>query len=157
MSRLTMALAISPLTCATALRTPLPPYRSLSPSRSSSASRSPVDAPDGTAARPNAPLSSVMSTSTVGLPRESRISRACTLVIFTTMSLDGWRSLVAAPVGVRFEAQGFFAERADERLVIGRDDDDAGVRHGVAAAIFREVVSDERAARNQHVAIDDRA
>ena len=51
--------AISPLTLATALRTPLPPYRALSPSRSSSASRSPVDAPDGTAARPNAPPSSV--------------------------------------------------------------------------------------------------
>jgi hypothetical protein len=35
----------------------------------------PVEAPDGTAARPKAPLSSVTSTSTVGLPRESRISR----------------------------------------------------------------------------------
>lgn len=30
---------------------------------------------DGTAARPNAPSSSTTSTSTVGLPRESRISR----------------------------------------------------------------------------------
>jgi hypothetical protein len=35
----------------------------------------PVDAPEGTAARPNAPLSSRQSTSMVGLPRESRISR----------------------------------------------------------------------------------
>jgi hypothetical protein len=35
----------------------------------------PVDAPEGTAARPDAPESSVTSTSTVGLPRESRISR----------------------------------------------------------------------------------
>src|SRR6185503_8259735 len=50
---------------ATALRTPLPPYRRGSPSRSSSASRSPVEAPDGTAARP-APPSTIMSTSTVG-------------------------------------------------------------------------------------------
>src|SRR5262245_37828339 len=40
------------------------------------ASRLPVDAPDGTMARPNDPESSHTSTSTVGLPRESRISRA---------------------------------------------------------------------------------
>src|SRR5690554_4105844 len=39
------------------------------------ASREPVDAPDGTAARPMAPDSSKTSHSTVGLPRESRISR----------------------------------------------------------------------------------
>src|SRR5262249_38523547 len=66
---------ISPLTASTALRTPLPPYRALSPSRSSTASCAPVDAPDGTAARPRAPSSRVTSTSTVGLPRLSRISR----------------------------------------------------------------------------------
>ena len=35
---------------------------------------------------PRAPPSSVTSTSTVGLPRESRISRPCTRVIFTTSS-----------------------------------------------------------------------
>src|SRR4029453_6953518 len=69
--------AISPLTFSTALRTPLPPYR-LPPSRSSSASRLPVEAPEGTAARPQAPPSSQHSTSSVGLPRESRISRAWT-------------------------------------------------------------------------------
>src|SRR5512144_1602044 len=40
------------------------------------ASWAPVDAPEGTAARPTSPPSSVTSTSTVGLPRESRISRA---------------------------------------------------------------------------------
>ena len=40
------------------------------------ASCSPVEAPLGTAARPMVPSSSVTSTSTVGLPRESRISRA---------------------------------------------------------------------------------
>src|SRR4029453_1318968 len=40
------------------------------------ASRLPVEAPDGTMARPKAPDSSHTSTSTVGLPRESRISRA---------------------------------------------------------------------------------
>ena len=61
------AAAISPLTWPTALRTPLPPYRFGSPSRSSSASRVPVDAPDGTAARPRAPDSRTTSTSTVGI------------------------------------------------------------------------------------------
>src|ERR1700679_3939724 len=40
------------------------------------ASCSPVEAPDGTAARPKAPEARVTSTSTVGLPRESMISRA---------------------------------------------------------------------------------
>src|SRR4051794_20195787 len=61
---------------ATAFSTPLPRYRPLSPSRSSSASNAPVEAPEGTAARPTVPSSSPTSTSTVGLPRESRISRA---------------------------------------------------------------------------------
>src|SRR4051794_11520830 len=47
------------------------------------ASKAPVEAPDGTAARPVLPSSRPTSTSTVGLPRESRISRA------TTTSMDG--------------------------------------------------------------------
>ena len=47
----------------------------MSPSRSSIASREPVEAPDGTAARPKAPPSRMTSASTVGLPRLSRISR----------------------------------------------------------------------------------
>ena len=47
----------------------------MSPSRSSMASCAPVEAPDGTAARPQAPSSRTTSTSTVGLPRLSRISR----------------------------------------------------------------------------------
>src|SRR5574343_254719 len=42
-----------------------------------------VDAPDGTAARPITPDSSRTSASTVGLPRESRISRA----MMSTMAL----------------------------------------------------------------------
>src|SRR5438445_12200955 len=66
---------------ATAFCTPLPRYRFLSPSRSSIASFSPVEAPLGTAALPRAPDSNSISASTVGLPRESRISRACTLSI----------------------------------------------------------------------------
>ena len=77
--------AMVPLTFATALRTPLPPYRFLSPSRSSRASFSPVEAPDGTEAETATPLSNVTCTRTVGLPRESRISRAWTALIFLTM------------------------------------------------------------------------
>src|SRR5574342_451706 len=45
------------------------------------ASCSPVEAPEGTAARPTWPVATATSTSTVGLPRESRISRAATLMI----------------------------------------------------------------------------
>jgi hypothetical protein len=53
--------------------------QALSPSRSSTASFSPVEAPEGTAARPMAPPRGTTSTSTVGLPRESRIWRAWTI------------------------------------------------------------------------------
>src|SRR5690606_24091336 len=74
-SRPTRASEISVLTFSTARNTPLPRKRAASPSRSSTASRVPVEAPDGTAARPMAPDSSRTSHSTVGLPRESRISR----------------------------------------------------------------------------------
>src|ERR1051325_10502527 len=45
------------------------------------ASCSPVEAPEGTAARPNAPEARRTSTSTVGLPRESMISRAVMAVM----------------------------------------------------------------------------
>jgi hypothetical protein len=50
-------------------------------SRNSIASYRPVEAPEGTAARPKAPVLSLTSTSTVGLPLESRISRALMLSI----------------------------------------------------------------------------
>src|SRR5438093_3217107 len=82
---------IASLTCFTASRTPLPPKRFWSPSRSSTASCSPVDAPLGTAARPAAPLASVTSASMVGLPRLSRISRACTemMVLMVAPTLAG--------------------------------------------------------------------
>ena len=69
------AAAISPLTCATACFTSSPP-KALPPSRSSSASRVPVDAPAGTMARPVAPPCSVSSASTVGRPRLSQTRRA---------------------------------------------------------------------------------
>src|SRR5262249_18726100 len=72
---------ISELTASAALRTPLPWYRALSPSRNSTASWAPVEAPDGTAARPREPSSRMTSTSTVGLPRLSRISRPIMSVI----------------------------------------------------------------------------
>ena len=83
-----IAAAISPLTFATACVTPLPP-QAAPPSRSSVASNSPVDAPDGTAARPLWPELSSRSTSTVGLPRLSRIWRAWTRSIWLLMSLLG--------------------------------------------------------------------
>ena len=57
------------------------------PSRSSTASKAPVEAPLGTAARPNAPSSRSTSTSTVGLPRESRISRAPTAAMIDMAEL----------------------------------------------------------------------
>src|SRR5580698_8747066 len=65
------ASAISPFTFSTAFRTPLPKYCVWSPSRSSTASCSPVDAPLGTIAEALAPPSRNISASTVGLPRES--------------------------------------------------------------------------------------
>ena len=73
--------AISVSTLRTALRTLLPRYDRSSPSRNSTASNCPVDAPEGTAARPVAPDSSTTSTSTVGFPLESRICRPCTRAI----------------------------------------------------------------------------
>ena len=51
------------------------------PSLSSTASCSPVEAPEGTAARPIIPFSVMTSTSTVGFPRESKICRAWTSII----------------------------------------------------------------------------
>src|SRR5687768_5874358 len=70
--------AITSCTFATAFSTPFPPNRAGSPSRSSRASYSPVEAPEGTAERPRDPSSSHTSISIVGFPRESRISRART-------------------------------------------------------------------------------
>jgi hypothetical protein len=46
-----------------------------------------VEAPDGTAARPSDPSLSSTSTSTVGLPRLSMISRATTRLMVVTMQL----------------------------------------------------------------------
>ena len=73
--------AIVVLIFSTALDTPLPPKRPLSPSRSSSASNSPVDAPLGAAPLPMVPSVSQTSASTVGLPLESMISLPITFSI----------------------------------------------------------------------------
>lgn len=82
------AAAMAPFTLATAFFTPLPLY-ALPPSRSSTASWMPVDAPEGTEARTKMPSVVVRSTSTVGLPRESMISRAC-----TRATAENWRVAV---------------------------------------------------------------
>ena len=73
--------AIISFTLSTAFETPLPIYLDLSPSLNSTASKAPVEAPDGTMALPKAPSSVQTSTSTVGFPLESRTSLAYTSVI----------------------------------------------------------------------------
>jgi hypothetical protein len=72
--------ASSPRTLATAPRTPRPPYL-VPPSRSSTASWAPVEAPDGTTTAPRAPERRDTSQATVGSPRESSASHAKTSVI----------------------------------------------------------------------------
>src|SRR5258708_19230925 len=89
-----MASAISRLTLSTARSTPFPPKRAASASRSSTASCFPVEAPEGTLATPRAPPSRVTSTSRVGLPRESRTSRAWTRLI-DVANFTSWESGVS--------------------------------------------------------------
>src|SRR5829696_3438543 len=115
------ALAISPSTLATARATPLPPHGA-PPSRSSTASCSPVEAPLGTIARPVAPLSSSTSTSTVGLPRESRTCRPTTSTI-SLMSEDGTSAQLVQEdlAGRRVDAQ-LLVRRADEDIADVRTD-----------------------------------
>src|SRR2546430_12079547 len=78
------------LTLCTAFLTPFPRYLFLSPSRSSNASCSPVDAPEGTIARPRIPVSSTQSTSTVGFPRESKTSLA--LIFWIRISIHQYHA-----------------------------------------------------------------
>ncbi len=78
----TTASAITVPILATAFSTPLPRYLELSPSRSSSASKAPVDAPLGTVPLAIVPSASVTSASTAGFPLESRISLPTTAAIF---------------------------------------------------------------------------
>src|SRR5437660_10583115 len=92
--------AMTSLTFFTASSTPFPPKRFGSPSRGSTASCCPVEAPLGTAARPAAPLASVTSASRVGFPRLSRISRARTamIVLMVAPTLHNRRGVVNAPL-----------------------------------------------------------
>ena len=71
-----------------------------SPSLSSTASWTPVDAPEGTAARPVTPVSNVISASTVGFPLESRICLPLTLAITDIgFSRPSWfRSASGVPI-----------------------------------------------------------
>ena len=64
---------------------------------------------------------------------------------------------LAPPICIRLAGERSSSISSDERLVFQRDDDDAAVADGVAAAILLRVVADERAARDQHVAVDDGA
>ena len=75
------AKAIMLLTLPTAFNVPLPPKRFLSSSRNSSASLSPVEAPEGTIALPTIPFFNVTLQATVGKPRESNTSYAYTEAI----------------------------------------------------------------------------
>ena len=69
-------LAIFLFTFSTAFCTPFPKNLVLSLSRSSTASKLPVDAPDGTNAVPVYPPSNDTSTCIVGFPLESKTSNA---------------------------------------------------------------------------------
>ena len=74
----TISSLIVVLTFSTAFNTPFPKYLDLSPSLNSTASKLPVDAPDGTIATPEKPPSVTTSTWTVGFPLESNTSKAFT-------------------------------------------------------------------------------
>ena len=78
---------IIPFTLATAVITPFPKKRFLSLSLNSKASLLPTEAPLGTEYLPKYLFSITISTSTVGLPLESRISLALISVIFTIFLL----------------------------------------------------------------------
>src|SRR2546429_2790049 len=173
-SRLATDLAISLLALATALRTPLPRYLDLSPSRSSRASCSPVEAPEGTAARPSDPPCGATAASTVGLPRESMIWRAWTLTIFVDMTAcsprtcesiilqknaaesqeNGEKNPFVRNLEGQFASSGF---RLFDKGLLANDDDNAGIGDVKAAAVGFEVVANLGAFRKADVAVDDGA
>src|SRR2546430_16677597 len=153
-----MDFAISLLALATALSTPLPRYFDLSPSRSSRASCSPVEAPEGTAARPSAPPSRTTSASTVGLPRESMIWRAWTLTVFVDMTAcsprtsesiilqknaaesqeNGEKNPFVRNLEGQFASSGF---RLFDKGFLSNDDDNSGISDVKAAAAACDVVT----------------
>ena len=88
--------AIILLTLLTAFSTLLPQKLSLL-SRSSTASKSPFEAPDGTAATPEFPEFKTTSTSIVGFPRESKICLAeisfiCEFIKFASYSIENLKN-----------------------------------------------------------------
>jgi hypothetical protein len=64
---------------------------------------------------------------------------------------------VLSPVVFGFYAERVFADGLNKRIVVFCDDDNSEVCDCVTFAIFFRIESDDGAARNQHVAIDDRA
>ena len=80
-------LAIFLFTFSTAFSTPFPLYLVLSLSRNSTASKLPVEAPEGTIALPLKPPSVITSTSIVGFPLESKTSKAFTFLISKYLSI----------------------------------------------------------------------
>src|SRR3989344_4038464 len=82
--------AITRLTLSTAFVTPIPPYRLASSSLSSTASYLPTDAPDGTEATADISFDRVTVVSTVGLPRESRISIAVMFLMETINEISNF-------------------------------------------------------------------
>src|SRR5512133_145433 len=93
-TRSATALAISVSTARQAAVTPRPPYREGSPSRRSTASCSPVEAPDGTWVIPTPPPRSVARAATVGRPRLSRICQAASWsMVNICRAPSGWGSV----------------------------------------------------------------
>ena len=88
----------------------------LSPSRSSTASWMPVEAPEGVMAR-NMPLWVWTSASTVGLPRESKIWRAITLVMVAGVCFLRYSACVGSRGGKPEESgtRSFFGTRRKEQ------------------------------------------
>src|SRR5256714_120976 len=174
-SRLTMDLAISVLALATALSTPFPRYFDLSPSRNSRASCSPVEAPEGTAARPSAPPARRTSASTVGLPRESMTWRAWTLAILVDMLVWSPRtrceSMILQKIARESQRHGEMNEDLKsmvEQFALSRfgfldegylanDDDDAGFGDVEAAFVGFEVIANLGALGKADVTVDDGA
>ena len=98
---------ITVLIFSTALVTPFPPKRDLSPSRSSSASNSPVDAPLGATPLPTVPSRRYTSASTVGLPLESIISLPITFSIAKKFSMSrSFPMELLLPLLLRDETEG---------------------------------------------------
>src|SRR3954469_643244 len=95
------------------------------------ASREPVDAPEGTAARPIVPDSSRTSHSTVGLPRLSRISRPTmsTMALILFLGCVGGR----ASGGERLLEQRPCLDRAIELDELLEQGAHVLERHGVGA------------------------